>query len=152
VLYVIRGRRGVSEVLGAIVIAVLVLGMSASYILLEMERSERETFSLIDLIRRAERRQKILLSLIYYQVNDGQLEVYIYNFGDVSVTPVKILTDVEVDSFEIYDASVNNGGLTLNEIPSETLVKLVLPVPSTDAFSFVLVTEEGGIFVWEMML
>jgi len=149
---VIRGRRGVSEVLGAIVIAVLVLGMSASYILLEMERSERETFSLIDLIRRAERRQKILLSLIYYQVNDGQLEVYIYNFGDVSVTPVKILTDVEVDLFEIYDASVNNGGLPLNEIPSETLVKLVLPVPSTDTFSFVLVTEEGGIFVWEMML
>jgi len=148
----IRGRRGVSEVLGAIVIAILVLGMSASYILFEMERSERETFSLIDLIRRAERRQKILLSLIYYQVNDGQLEVFLYNFGDVSATPVKILTDVEVDSFEIYDASVGDGGLRLDVIPSETLVKLVLPVPSENTFSFVLVTEEGGIFVWEMML
>jgi len=148
----IRGRRGVSEVLGAIVIAVLVLGMSASYILFEMERSERETFSLIELIRRAERRQKILLSLIYYQVNDGQLEVFLYNFGDVSATPVKILTDVEVDSFEIYDASVGDGGLRLDVIPSETLVKLVLPVPSENTFSFVLVTEEGGIFVWEMML
>ena len=58
-------RRGVSEVLGAIVIAVLVLSMSVSYVLLEMERSGRETHSLIDLIRRAERQQRQLLSLIY---------------------------------------------------------------------------------------
>ena len=46
-----RWRRGVSEVLGAIVIVVLVLGMTASYVLLEMERSGRETHSIIDLIK-----------------------------------------------------------------------------------------------------
>jgi len=62
----LRRRRGVSEVLGAIVIAVLVLGMTASYVLLEMERSGRETHSITDLIRKAEKRQKQLLSLIYY--------------------------------------------------------------------------------------
>ena len=77
-----RGRRGVSEVLGAIVIAVLVLSMSASYVLLEMERSGRETYSIIDLIRKAEKRQKQLLSLIYYQKKGSDLKIYIYNYGE----------------------------------------------------------------------
>ena len=104
-----RCRRGVSEALGAIVIAVLVLGMTASYVLLEMERSGRETHSIIDLIRKAERSQKQLLSLIYYQRSGGNLKVYIYNYGDEASTPQRILTDRKVPLSEVSIWSMDAG-------------------------------------------
>ena len=58
----LRDKRAASEVLGAILIATIVMAMSATYIMLEAGRSTKETMGIVDLIRVAERRQKHLLS------------------------------------------------------------------------------------------
>ena len=142
-------RRGVSEVLGAIVMAVLVLGMTASYVLLEMERSGRETHSIIDLIRKAEKRQKQLLSLIYYQRSGGSLKVYIYNYGDEASTPQRILTDREVPLSQISMKNMDAGEMC-SSIPPKTLVELTLPDPASSNFTLVIITREGGVFSWRI--
>ena len=145
-----RGRRGVSEVLGAIVIAVLVLGMSASYVLLEMERSGREMYSIIDLIRKAEKRQKQLLSLIYYQKKGSDLKLYIYNYGEEPSTPQRILADREVPLSSVSMKNMDTGK-KCNSIPPKTLVELTIkPVPSPDSFTLVIITREGGVFSWKI--
>ncbi len=145
----LRCRLGVSEVLGAIVITILVLGVSASYILLGMERSGGETLSIIELIRRAERRQNQLLSLIYYQRQNGDLKVYIYNYGDEPSTPKRIFADREIPLSKISIKNMDTGDLISN-IPPKTLVELTMPSPSTEDFILVLITEEGGIFSWKI--
>jgi len=145
----LRGRRGVSEVLGAIVIAVLVLGMSASYVLLEMERSGREMYSIIDLIRKAEKRQKQLLSLIYYQKQGGNLKVYIYNYGEEPSTPQRILADREVPLSSVSMKNMDTGK-KCNSIPPKTLVELTMPAPASTSFTLVIITREGGIFSWKI--
>jgi len=143
-------RRGVSEVLSAILIAVIVMGMSISYTLFEMERSERQTMSLIDLIRGAEIRQKQLLSLIYYYEEGGVLKVYIYNFGDVPSTPKRIFTDREVPLSEVTIKDPSSGELYDTILP-KTLVEIALPAPAeAGIFTLVILTEKGGIFSWEM--
>ena len=145
----LRCRLGVSEVLGAIVITILVLGVSASYILLGMERSGGETLSIIELIRRAERRQNQLLSLIYYQRQNGDLKVYIYNYGDEPSTPKRIFADREIPLSKISIKNMDTGDL-IGNIPPKTLVELTMPSPSTEDFILVLITEEGGIFSWKI--
>ena len=144
-----RGRRGVSEVLGAIVVAILVLGMSVSYILLEMERAGRETYSIIDLIRKAERRQRQLLSLIFYRRQGSDLKLYIYNYGDEYSTPKRILTDREVPLSKVRMRNMDTGE-EVSSIPPKTLVELTLPAPSADSFTLVIITEEGGVFSWKI--
>jgi hypothetical protein len=107
-------RRGVSEVLGAILIAVIVMGMSATYVTLEASRSKAETMSVVDLIRAAERKQRQLLSLIYYYKQGNNLKLYFYNYGSETSTPKLILADQEVvfwrtvwtfEWFEVTDSS-----------------------------------------------
>jgi len=143
-------RRGVSEVLGAIVIAILVLGMTASYVLLEMERSGRETHSIIDLIRKAEKRQKQLLSLIYYQRSGGNSKVYIYyNYRDEVSTPQRILTDREVPLSEVSMKNMD-AGEACSSIPPKTLVELTLPDPASSNFTLVIITREEGVFSWRI--
>jgi len=145
----LRDRRGVSEVLGAIVIAVLVLSMSASYILLEMERSGKETYSIIDLIRKAEKRQKQLLSLIYYQKKGDNLKLYIYNYGEEPSTPQRILADREVPLSSVSMKNMDTGK-KCNSIPPKTLVELTMPAPASTSFTLVIITREGGIFSWKI--
>jgi hypothetical protein len=111
----LKGRRGVSEVLGAILIAVIVMAMSATYVMLEAGRSTRETMSIVDLIRAAEKRQKQLLSLTYYYKQGDSLKLYIYNYGEESSTPKLILVDGEVVFwrtvwvFEWHEVTSSNG-------------------------------------------
>ena len=110
----LRDKRATSEVLGAILIAIIVMGMSATYIMLEAGRSTKETMGIVDLIRAAERRQKQLLSLTYYNKQGSNLKLYLYNYGEEASTPKLILADQEVvfwrtvwtfEWFEITDSS-----------------------------------------------
>jgi len=145
----LRGRRGVSEVLGAIVIAILVLGMSVSYVLLEMDRAGSETYSVVDLIRGAEKQQKQLLSLIYYRMQGGRLILYIYNYGEEPSTPQRIMTDKEVPLSLVSMENMDTGDM-ISSIPPKTLVELTMPAPSADSLTLVMVTEEGGVFSWKI--
>jgi len=111
----LRSKRGVSEVLGAILIALIVAAMSATYVMMEASQSAKKTMSIVDLIRAAEKRQKQLLSLTYYYKQNNSLKLYIYNYGEEDSTPKLLLVDGEIVfwrtvwTFEWYEISDSNG-------------------------------------------
>ena len=66
VLRRVLGRRGVSEVFGALLLAMVMLAVTVTYVTFELQRTSREVHGIVDLIRTAEKRQSVLLSLTYY--------------------------------------------------------------------------------------
>jgi len=165
----LKGRRGASEVLGALLIASLVITMSAAWLMLEANRSTRQTISVVDLIRAAGRKQRQLLSLTYYNMpgESGNLELYIYNYGEeVSTLKMVILTRKTSDGSEltsvVFDASDPNSRLSMwdentgqrlqrpYEILPKHLVKITFNLGPAEEFVVVLLTDEGGIFSWKL--
>jgi len=151
----LKNKRGTSEVLGALLIASIVISMSTVWLTFEASHATRRTMSVVNIIRAAERKQKQLLSLTYYYYdeNDGYLKLYIYNYGDEVSTPNRIITNREV-KFEIRDP--NTGNPIDSRIKPKTLVELAIEetyIPSgKDFFNLVLFTEEGGIYSWRIVV
>jgi|GEM_PF-3783786 len=145
----LKSKRGASEVLGAVLIAVIVMAMSATYVMFEAEKSTRETMGIVELIRAAEKRQKQLLSLTYYYKQGNDLKLYIYNYGEESSTPKMILTDQEVPLSSISMRNMDTGA-ACNNIPPKTLVEITLPAPSQSTFTLALFTDEGGFYSWRI--
>jgi len=152
----LKGRRGVSEVLGAILIAIIVISMSVTYVMFGLERSSRETTSIIELIRAAEKRQRQLLSLIYYHEQGNKLILYIYNYGEETSNITRILTnqDVPLDKIEMKDLSsdtpINDQTINPKTLVELTILEAEKYVPDND-FNLVLFTEEGGIYSWRIV-
>ena len=144
-----KSRRGASEVLGAVLIAVIVMAMSATYVVFEAERSTRETMGIVELIRAAEKRQKQLLSLTYYHKQGNSLKLYIYNYGEEPSTPKMVLTDQEVPLSSISMRNMDTGA-ACNSIPPKTLVEIALPAPDPATFTLALFTDEGGFYSWRI--
>jgi hypothetical protein len=96
-MFKLKGKRGVSEVVGAILIAVIVLAMSMSWVALEAGRSTEQTTSIVDMIRAAEKSQQQSLSLAYYYEQGNSLNLFLYNYGVENSTPQLALINQGVD-------------------------------------------------------
>ena len=92
----LKGKRGVSEVVGAILIAVIVLAMSMSWVAMEAGRSTEQTTSIVDMIRAAEKSQGQSLSLAYYYEQGSNLNLFLYNYGIENSTPQLALINQNV--------------------------------------------------------
>jgi hypothetical protein len=86
-MFKLQAKRGLSEVVGAILIAIIVLAMSMSWIILETQTTTKQTTSIIDIIRTASKSQTQSLSLAYYYKQDNNLHLYLYNYGTENSTP-----------------------------------------------------------------
>jgi len=147
----LKGKRGTSEVLGALLVASIVIAMSVSWLTFEATRATRQTMSVVDLIRAAGRRQRQLLSLTYYHKQGNKLTLYIYNYGEETSNLKLIVIDQTIvlpDSME----NMNTGeSASLLPIPPKNLVRLEFEVdPSKSDFVVLLLTNEGGIFSWKL--
>ena len=146
-----RGKRAASEVLGALLIASIVIAISSTWLAFEASRATKQTLSVVDIIRAAGRRQRQLLSLTYYHKHGSNLDLYVYNYGE-EVSTIKFIvidqTIVLPDSME----NMNTGEIAnLLPIPPKNLVKLELNIdPSKSDFVVLLLTNEGGIFSWKL--
>lgn len=95
-MFKLKGKRGVSEVVGAMLIAVIVLAMSMSWVALEAGRSTEQTTSIVDMIRAAEKSQQQSLSLAYYYKQGSNLNLFLYNYGTENSTPQLALINQNV--------------------------------------------------------
>jgi len=50
----VLGRRGVSEVFGALMLAMVMLAVTVAYVTFELQRTSREVHGIVDLIRTAD--------------------------------------------------------------------------------------------------
>ena len=111
----LKGKRGVSEVVGAILIAVIVLAMSMSWVAMEAGRSTEQTTSIVDMIRAAEKSQGQSLSLAYYYEQGSNLNLFLYNYGIENSTPQLALINQNVVfwrttwDFKWYTVTDSNG-------------------------------------------
>jgi hypothetical protein len=111
----LKAKRGVSEVVGAILIAVIVLGMSFSWAAMEASRSNEQTTSIVDMMKSAEKSQQQSLSLTYYYEQGTDLNLFLYNYGTENSTPQLALINQDVAywqtvwNFKWYTVTDSNG-------------------------------------------
>jgi hypothetical protein len=90
------GKRGVSEVVGAILIAVIVLAMSMSWVAMEASHSNEQNTSVVDMMKSAEKSLQQSLSLSYYYKQGNSLNLLLYNYGTENSTPQLALINQNV--------------------------------------------------------
>jgi len=149
------GRRGASEVLGALFIALIVVAMSAAYVMAGRSMAQSQTLSMIDIIRAAERRQRQLLSLTYaYRDGSGNLHLFIYNYGSETSTPDRLYaagsTYTRGSGQCTFSMKLAGTNTQVSSIGPKQLVELTAtPTPAQSQFDMILTTAEGGIFIWK---
>lgn len=126
--------------------------MSTAYALWAMQSGHRQAMSITDVIRAAETRQRQLLSLTY-AYRDGQrglVHLYIYNFGsqDANVLKLFVGNSTKNQYQEITDPKVIGRVLPAKGGPYE----LAFTCGVTDPVDILLLTAEGGIFIWRVNL
>ncbi|MGD6805867.1 MAG: hypothetical protein ACQCN4_02790 [Candidatus Bathyarchaeia archaeon] len=90
------GKRGVSEVVGAILIAVIVLAMSMSWAVMEAGNTNKQTTSVVDMMKTSERSLRQSLSLAYYYKQGSNLNLLFYNYGTENSTPQLVLMNQNI--------------------------------------------------------
>jgi hypothetical protein len=148
-------RCAVSEIVGAVLIAMITIAMSVAYVVAGRSVAQSQTLSMVDLIRAAERRQRQLLSLTYqYKDGNGRLHLFIYNYGSEASTPDKLYLAGTAYTGEpgqrMFDMTQAGTNTTVQFIGSKQLVELIAtPAPGQNQFDIILMTKEGGIFLWK---
>jgi flagellin-like protein len=142
-------RRAVSEIVGAVLVAMITIAMSAAYVMAGRSTAQSQALSMVDLIRAAERRQRQLLSLTYFYKDGSNLYLYIYNYGSEASTPDKLYISGSAYSYSIYQeygGTVGNGCID----PKELVVLKTTIDPLLSQFDAIFTTKEGGIFIWRI--
>lgn len=125
--------------------AMIVATMSVVYAAWAGQAGQRQVMSIADVIRASERRQRQLLSLTYaYRDGQGQVHLYVYNFGSDASTVSRLF----VGSQEITSPTVIGRVLPPKSGPHE----LVFTCSATGQVDVLLQTAEGGTFIWKVTL
>jgi hypothetical protein len=134
-------RRGASEVVGAIIVALITMGIAFLYAGHALFEVQTRADSMVDLLRRAAKAQRQLLTLSYsYRDGLGRLHVYIYNMGeDNSTIKIAVLGGAE------------HAGLVGAVIRPGEMRELVFSNPPPSPTDLIIMTEEGGIFTWRIL-
>jgi flagellin-like protein len=143
----LKRKRGVSEVVGALILAAITVSVAVVYISMATGYAGRGATSLADIMRTAERRQGQLLSAVYCCESGGNVMVYIYNYGTVSAAPVKVIVNGAEVAWTMKNADT---GALCTEISPDVLVELSFPKPSTNPFDLIITSPEGIIVSWRL--
>lgn len=138
--------RGVSEILGAIVVFGIMLTSSVAYLSIELGRAKGEVAGITDMVRAAEHRQAQLLSLVYYAENRdlGLLRVYVFNYGTESAVIERFFLDgEEVSPLSTRDAFT---GIPCDAVEPKSMVELTFSLPVENTFDFTLVTKWRAVY------
>lgn len=149
-------KRGLSEIVGALLVSSIIIAMAVAWVAWESPTLTKQTLSIIEVIRAVEKRQSQLLSLLYYyrssEVNP-KLLLYIYNYGRVPATIKNVyIKGVLIAHERLIVKDAASGRIITNYLiePRETVEVTVLGAPVEDTLTILLLTEEGGMFVWEI--
>ncbi|MBO3809763.1 MAG: hypothetical protein FGF50_09260 [Candidatus Brockarchaeota archaeon] len=147
-------RWAASEVLGAILVAVITMVMCAVYIAYGLVQTQTQTASISDMLRLNAKAQRQLLSLSYYY-SDGKLHIFIYNMGnEESTLKTVVIGSVKYDlpnpHIRMKDAVTQNP-IDNCKIAAKQLVEITAPRQQGQVDLLVL-TEEGGVFIWRLNL
>jgi hypothetical protein len=151
-----RARSGSSEVLGAVLVAVITMGAFSVYASYALNQTSNEAQSVVQSLRKGTLKQGQLLSVVYHwekvQGTSTQVKISLYNYGyaDVSVKYV-FIDGVPQNSFSLFALD----GKRVSAIKVGSVTNLVVDVPyavnpivSGQSYEAVLVTDDNLVYSW----
>lgn len=83
--YFLEEHRGVAEIVGFLIVTTALFGFTTYVLVVKGQQAGQRAQGLIDIMRDAEQRQGELLSYVYAENDNGQIKVYLYNYGTENV-------------------------------------------------------------------
>ncbi len=151
-----RSRRGSSEVLGAVLVAVITMGAFSVYASYALNQTSNEAQSVVQSLRKGTLKQGQLLSVVYHwekvQGTSTQVKISLYNYGYADVNVKYVFIDgVPQDRFSLFTVE----GKQASTIKVGSITNLVVDVPyavnpivSGQSYEVVLVTDENLVYSW----
>jgi len=142
--------RGVSELVGALILIAINLSVGAVMLQLYSKRTGLVASGILQASRLQERRMRQLFSLVHFydDSSSGTCAFYLYSYGPEPVT----LERVWVNETEVQPSLTDTyTGLPLENltIPSGTLAKMVVSRPG-EPHQLTLLTSLGAIYSWRL--
>ena len=145
-------RRAVSEVVGVLVVAAIIVAASVAYLTYGVHSMGSQSSALSDAMRQAQRRANILLSLTYYEKSGGTIHLYIYNYGilDAKIDQLYVQGN-RITAFTVKDMDTGQV-ISGKKIPASRLVDLYFTRNLSGEVDIFLVTRELATFSWKISL
>lgn len=152
----VRARRGSSEVLGAVLVAVITMGAFSVYASYALNQTSNEAQSVVQSLRKGTLKQGQLLSVVYHwekvQGTSTQVKISLYNYGYADVNVKYVFIDgVPQNSFSLFALD----GKQVSAIKVGSITKLVVDVPyavnpivSGQSYEAVLVADDNLVYSW----
>lgn len=151
-----RARRASSEVLGAVLVAVITMGAFSVYASYALNQTSSEAQSVVQSLRKGTLKQGQLLSVVYHwekvQGTSTQVKICLYNYGYADVDVKYVFIDgIPQDHFSLSTLDGNQ----VSTIKVGSITNLVVDIPyavnpivSGQSYEAVLVTDENLVYSW----
>ncbi|MGH9923627.1 MAG: hypothetical protein ACRD38_12840 [Nitrososphaerales archaeon] len=142
-----RKRRGISEILSAVILIMAVVASMAIYVSLSRERIFVNTLSVGEALKNSEDKATELITKILVTKTEQNSTAYLINYGFKNVTIAKVLVDgnktaQQFNTFLLSDMKFTKPlGKVLPVLPTNSTVKLF--VNQTFADRIIMITENG---------
>jgi flagellin-like protein len=145
-----RKRKGISEILSAVILIMVVVAGTAIYVSLSRERIFTNMLSVSEALQSSNDKATELLSKILVTKNAKNSTAYIINYGFNNVTIAKVLVDgnrtaQQFDTYLLSDANFKKPlGKVLPTLSTNSTIKLF--VNQTFADRMIMITESGRVY------
>jgi hypothetical protein len=147
-------QRGVAEIVGFLIVTSALFGIVTYVLVVKGQQAGLKAQGLIDVMREAEARQREFISLVYAENDNGQIKVYLYNYGTENVgenarffiqgrevfplrTDGHIYKDADATTKTLYDS-----------IPPSRLVEIIFLDNFGKEFYLTVLTEHRRVYCW----
>ncbi|MEM2760581.1 MAG: hypothetical protein QXU32_04150 [Nitrososphaerales archaeon] len=145
-----RKRKGLSEILSAVILIMVVVTGTAIYVSLSRERIFGNMVSVSEALQSSNDKATELLTKILVTKTAKNSTAYIINYGFNNVTIAKVLVDgnrtaQQFDTYLLSDANFKKPlGKVLPTLPTNSTIKLF--VNQTFADRMIMITENGRVY------
>lgn len=146
-----RKRKGISEILSAIILIMVVVSGMAIYTVLSQQRIFANTFSINEALKDSENKSTELLTKIWFTKTADNATAYIINYGFKNVTVTNVINgtadsknakSLQFSTHLLSDIDFTKplGGV-IPALPNNSTIKLFIKEPIADRIS--IITENG---------
>jgi flagellin-like protein len=142
-----RKRRGISEILSAVILIMAVVASMVIYVSLSRERLFVNTFSVSEVLKNSEDKATELITKVLITKTEKNSTAYLINYGFKNVTISKVFVDgnktaQQFDVFLLSDIKLDKKVLPI--LPTNSTVKLF--VNQTFSNHITMITESGRVY------
>ena len=138
-------RRGVSELVSAVVLIAIVLAAMMLFMYFFSVSHSARVVSIRDLLAGKREQESELLSILYtsYDGDNQVIKINVYNYGDTEIKISKVYVGAEEYSFKIYDGY--NNALVDTIYPHRPYIVTINATISSQT-KVVIITQVGNIY------